>query len=244
MSVFSMDVSISAITVFLQGILSFISPCVLPLIPIYMGYLSGGTAVADESGNTIYDRKKVLINTLFFVIGISFAFFLLGFGVTAASKFFFKNQLIFVKLGGIIILLFGIYQLGFLGNSKILSRQFSLPFKINKLAMSPFTALIMGFLFSFAWTPCVGPALTTVLLMAASANTSANGFLLIAIYVLGFTLPFIAVGFFTTALIKFFRSHIAIVNYTEKIGGILMILTGLLMITGLINHISSFLSKL
>ena len=92
--------------------------------------------------------------------------------------------------------------------------------------MSPITALIMGFTFSFAWTPCVGPALTSVLLMAASASTKLWGFLLIGVYTIGFVLPFLAVGLFTTKLLEFFKAHVKVVRYTAKIGGVLMIFMG------------------
>ena len=108
--------------------------------------------------------------------------------------------------------------------------------------MSPVTALIMGFTFSFAWTPCVGPALTSVLLMAGSAQSSAKGFLLIGVYTLGFVLPFLAAGIFTSQLLGFFRKHMKAVRYTVKIGGLLMILMGVLMFTGTMNDITGYLS--
>ena len=108
---FSVETSISAITVFLQGILSFFSPCVLPLVPLYIGYLAGGTKTVDPDGTVHYQRKKVLLNTLFFVIGISFAFFLLGFGFTAAGRFFSGNRMLLARIGGVIVILFGLYQL-------------------------------------------------------------------------------------------------------------------------------------
>ena len=159
---FSLDVSVPALTVFLQGLVSFFSPCVLPLLPLYIGYLSGGTRSVGEDGRIYYKRSKVMVNTIFFVVGVSFAFFLLGFGVSALGHFFNRGQLLFAKIGGIIVILFGLYQLGFLGTSTVLGREHRLPFRLDKMAMSPVTALIMGFTFSFAWTPCVGPALRCV----------------------------------------------------------------------------------
>ena len=108
--------------------------------------------------------------------------------------------------------------------------------------MNPLTALILGFTFSFAWTPCVGPALASVLLLAASASSSFTGFLLIGVYTLGFVLPFLAVGLFTKALLDFFRKYRSAVKYTVKLGGILMILIGVMMFTGWMNGISSYLS--
>ena len=240
---FNLDVSIPAVTVFFQGLVSFFSPCVLPLLPLYIGYLSGGTAVRDENGRMHYKRSKVMLHTLFFVIGVSFAFFLLGLGMSALGSFFHSKQALFARIGGVLVMLFGLYQLGVFGTSKVLGQERRLPFQLDKLAMSPVTALIMGFTFSFAWTPCVGPALTSVLIMAASAATRGQGFLLIGVYTLGFVLPFLAVGLFTTTLLEFFKKHRSVVNYTVKIGGVLMIAMGLMMFTGKMNDVTGYLSQ-
>lgn len=239
---FSLDVSVPALTVFFQGLLSFFSPCVLPLIPLYIGYLSGGTGKRGADGKIHYQKSKVMIHTLCFVIGVSFAFFALGLGVSALGSFLNKNQMLFARIGGVIIVLFGFYQLGVFGNSRVLGKERRLPFHLDKLAMSPLIALIMGFTFSFAWTPCVGPALTSVLLMAASANTKVMGFMLIGVYTVGFVLPFLAVGLFTTTLLEFFKSHMNVVKYTVKVGGALMILMGVLMFTGKMNAFTGYLS--
>lgn len=241
---FTLDVSISAVTVFLQGLLSFFSPCVLPLLPLYIGYLSGGTAVKGEDGKIHYKQSKVLVHTLFFVAGVSFAFFLLGLGVSAVGGFFHSHQAMFARVGGILVMLFALYQLGIFGTSSVLGREHRLPFQLDRLAMSPVTALIMGFTFSFAWTPCVGPALTSVLLMAASAATRSQGFGLIGVYTLGFVLPFLFVGLFTTRLLELFRKYRGVVRYTVKIGGILMVLMGILMFTGKMNDVTGYLSRI
>lgn len=237
----TIETGISSVTVFFQGLISFFSPCVLPLIPLYIGYLSGGAKTVDENGNILYKRSRIMRNTLFFVLGISFAFFLLGFGFTAIGRFFHNYQTWFTRIGGIIVILFGLYQLGLFGSSS-LSKEHRLHFQPDSLAMNPLTALILGFTFSFAWTPCVGPALASVLLLAASASSSFTGFLLIGVYTLGFVLPFLAVGLFTKALLDFFRKYRSAVKYTVKLGGILMILIGVMMFTGWMNGISSYLS--
>src|SRR5699024_8078306 len=109
---FTIENSVSPVTVFLQGALSFFSPCVLPLVPLYVGYLAGGAATVGEDGVRRYPRGKVFLNTLFFVAGISFAFFLLGLGLSALGTFFQSHQVWFARASGIIILLFGLYQLG------------------------------------------------------------------------------------------------------------------------------------
>ena len=241
---FTLDVSISAVTIFLQGLLSFFSPCVLPLLPLYIGYLSGGTAVKGEDGRMHYKQSKVLLHTVFFVTGVSFAFFLLGLGVSAVGGFFHSYQAMFARTGGILVMLFGLYQMGIFGISSVLGKEHRLPFRLDRFAMSPVTALLMGFTFSFAWTPCVGPALTSVLLMAASAATKAQGFVLIGVYTMGFVLPFLFVGLFTTQLLELFKKCRGVVQYTVKIGGILMVLMGILMFTGKMNDVTGYLSRI
>ena len=240
---FSIETSVSALTVFFQGILSFLSPCVLPLVPLYIGYLSGGTKTVDEDGTIHYPRRKVMLNTLFFVLGVSFAFFLLGFGFTAAGRFFSRYQILFTRVGGILVTLFGLYQLGLFGQSRLIAREHRLPFHLDRFTMGPLAALLLGFTFSFAWTPCVGPALASVLLMASSAATMGTGFALIGLYTLGFVLPFLAVGLFTSTLLDFFRKHQKVVRYTVKVGGALMVLMGIMMFTGWMNGFSSYLSR-
>ena len=125
-----------------------------------------------------------------------------------------------------------------------MGKEHRLPFRLDRFAMSPVTALLMGFTFSFAWTPCVGPALTSVLLMAASAATKAQGFVLIGVYTMGFVLPFLFVGLFTTQLLELFKKYRGVVQYTVKIGGILMVLMGILMFTGKMNDVTGYLSRI
>ena len=239
---FTIETSVPMITVFLQGILSFFSPCILPLVPLYISYLSGGTVETDENGTVIYPRKKVLINTLFFVLGISFSFFLLGFGATALGEFLGNNRSLFARISGIIMIIFGLYQFGMFGQSKVLGQEKRLPFFLKKYAMGPIPALVLGFTFSFAWTPCVGPILSSVLLMAGSAGMAGRGFLLIGVYTIGFVLPFLAVGLFTAKVLELFRKHRNVVAYTVKIGAVLLIVMGVMTLTGLMNGMTNYFS--
>ena len=198
----------------------------------------------DEDGNVHYPRKKILVNTLFFVIGISFTFFLLGFGFTALGRFFTDNRAWFARISGIIMILFGLYQLGLFGRSGAIEREHRLPFRLDRFTMNPLVALLLGFTFSFAWTPCVGPTLASVLLMASSSATSGRGFLLVSVYTLGFVLPFLAVGLFTGAVLDFFRRKRNVVRYTVKIGAVLLILMGIMTLTGFMNGITGYLSSI
>ena len=184
-----------------------------------------------------------MVNTLFFVLGISFAFLLLGLGFSAVGRFFSGNRALFARLGGILVILLGVYQLGIFGSSTALSQERRLPLRIDRLAMGPLPALLLGFVFSFAWTPCVGPALTGVLLLASSASSTAAGFGLIGVYTLGFVLPFLAVGLFTDRLLALFQRHQKAMRITVRAGGVLLILIGVMMFTGWMNGITGYLSS-
>ena len=238
MSGFDLSVSVSLVTVFVQGILSFFSPCVLPLLPLYLGYLSG--SMGDTQGAPT-SRVKTLVNTLFFVIGISAAFFLLALGMTALGQALHQYQKIIIQVGGILIIAFGLFQLGVF-RPMALEQDRRIRFPLQKLAMSPLVALVFGFTFSFAWTPCVGPALASVLLMAGSADTALQGFALIGLYTLGFVLPFLAVALFAGGLLKLFQKHRNVVRYTVKVGGALLVVIGLLMVTGWMDTLSGSLA--
>ena len=240
---FSLEMSVSALTVFVQGLLSFFSPCVLPLIPLYVGYLAGGTAQVRDDGTIEYPRAKVLVNTVFFVVGVSFAFFLLGFGFTALGQFFTGNQRAFSVVAGIIMALFGLYMLGAFGKARAVETERRLPFRLDRFAMNPLVALVLGFTFSFAWTPCVGPVLASVLLMASSSASAAAGYALVGVYTLGFVLPFLAVGLFTGVVLRFFRAHGNVVKCTVKVGGALLIVMGVMTVTGWMNGVTSYLSS-
>ena len=240
---FDVGTSVPVITVFVQGLLSFFSPCVLPLVPLYLGYLAGGSARTREDGTIDYPRRTVLVNTVFFVVGVSFAFFLLGFGFTALGQFFTGNQRAFSVVAGLIMVAFGLYMLGVFGKVRAVETERRLPFRLDRFAMNPLVALVLGFTFSFAWTPCIGPVLAGVLLMASSSASAAMGYALVGVYTLGFVLPFLAVGLFTGAVLRFFRTHGNVVKYTVKVGGALLVVMGVMTITGWMNGVTSYLSS-
>lgn len=236
-----LDVTVSALTVFIQGLLSFFSPCILPIIPLYVGYLSGGTVSEGADGEKIYDQRKVLIHTSCFILGISCAFFILGLGFSTLGTFLTSHQETITMIGGSFIIIMGLIQLGVF--KKItLYKEFRLPVKINAEKMNPLTALLMGFTFSFAWTPCVGPALSTVLIMISSTSNKALGMILMGIYTIGFILPFLFLGIFTTRVLSFFKKNVNLVKYTVRIGAVVMILMGVLMVTGQMNRLTSYLA--
>ena len=221
---------ISAVAVFLQGIFSVFSPCVLPLLPVYFGYLSGGTAERNADGALRFERGKVILNTLFFVAGISAAFFLLGLGASAAGSALIKHQKVITRAGGILMILFGLYQLGLLGEWGFLSKERRLPFQFKTMSTSPVMAFVFGFVFSFAWTPCVGPMLSSVLILAAAEPE--KGMVMILLYTLGFVIPFLLLGLFSETILNWVNKHKSIMTFTVKAGGVLMLALGLLLFTG------------
>lgn len=228
--------NISFLLVFMAGLTSFFSPCVLPLLPIYLGYLSG-----NELEDGKYKTKKVLINTIAFVLGISVTFFLLGLAFTNAAQFFTSNKNIITKVSGIIVIIFGLVQVDFI-EFKIFNQEKRLNTRFNKDKMNPMMAFLMGLAFSFAWTPCVGPMLSSVLLLASSAKSVILGNTLVFVYTVGFIIPFLLCGIFTTRLLNFLNQRRAIVKYVKKIGGIILIIIGIMMFSGWLNTFSGYLN--
>lgn len=235
--------SVNFILVFAEGILSFLSPCVIPLIPVYMGYLAGSGGSISEDGKIKYDRAKVFLHTVFFALGISFAFFILGMSFTTIGKFFSSNKLMFTKIGGVLIFILGFFQLGILDFS-VLQKERKINLKLADKKMNPMLALVMGFTFSFAWTPCIGPALSSVLIMASGAKTALLGNMLVFVYALGFLIPFLLLGLFTTEVLNFLKSRQNLLKYTVKAGGVILVIMGFMTFTGWMNGVSGYLNSL
>ncbi len=228
--------------VFLEGVLSFFSPCVLPLLPVYISYLAGNAKRTLEDGSVIYQRKKVFLHTVCFVLGISAAFFLLGLSFSALGSFFNNYKTWFTKIGGILIVLLGLFQLGVF-DFAFLQKERKIHFSLAGKQVNPLLAFVMGFTFSFAWTPCVGPALSSVLILASSAKSAVVGNLLVLVYAVGFVIPFLLVGLFTTQVLNFLRSKQKFLKYTIKAGGILLVVIGVMTFTGWMNGVSGYLTS-
>lgn len=234
--------SISFALVFFEGLLSFFSPCVIPLIPIYMGYLAGNAKQISEDGLITYERKKVFFHTVCFVLGVSFSFFILGMSFSVLGRFFQEKQVLFTRIGGILIIILGLFQLGIF-DFKWLQRERKIRLNLGEKKVNPLIAFVMGFTFSFAWTPCVGPALSSVLILASSAKNSFTGNMLVLLYALGFVVPFIVLGLFTTQALNFLKKNQKLLKYTIKIGGVILILIGIMTFTGWMNGISGYLNR-
>lgn len=220
--------NLNIIVVFLEGIISFFSPCVIPILPLYFSYLSTNAQQNREDGTIYYKQSKIFLYTLFFIFGISTAFFLLGFAFTSFGHLFRVYQYPIAFISGIIILFFGCMQLGIV-HLPFHGKEFRLKNKINIQKMNLGTSFLLGFTFSFAWTPCVGPTLSSVLLLAANTSTLL-GMLYIGVYALGFLLPFLGIGLFTTPILNFIKKKQSMIQYTIKIAGFMIIMVGISLI--------------
>lgn len=220
--------NINFLLVFAAGIFSFFSPCIIPLLPVYVSYLSGNS-ISYEDGKPVYDQKKVFIHTLFFVLGISAAFFILGFSFSKLGSFFSANRLLFSRISGSIIIILGLFQLGIIQISAMKNEH---RIKYDMKKMNPAVAFIVGFTFSFAWTPCIGPVLSAVLIMASGAETGAMGNLLIFIYSLGFVIPFLLLGIFTTKILQWLKAGKKFLGYSVKISGGILLIIGVMTLAG------------
>ncbi len=167
--------------VFIAGLLSFFSPCVIPIIPMYVGFLAGDF---DENGP---NKKKMYINAIGFFIGLMSVFILLGATATAIGGFLLDKSTVIRKALGVVVIFFGIFQLGIIKPS-FLMKERKMRVKIKSASFG--TAVLMGAAFSFGWTPCVGPILGTVLALAANSKTLSVGIIYLIVYTIGFAIPF------------------------------------------------------
>ncbi|MGS6933753.1 cytochrome c biogenesis protein/redoxin [Clostridioides difficile] len=227
--------NVNLFLVFIEGIVSFFSPCILPILPIYLSILSNSSVENLKEGKTSFIGSSLFKNTIFFALGISTTFFILGSSVKVLSMFFNENKDLIMFIGGIIIIIMGLFYMGIIKFS-ILNREkrFNVKFK----EMKAITAFILGFTFSFGWTPCIGPILASVLVMVSSSSNHLSANLLIAVYTIGFILPFIITAMFYSKLFKTIDKIKSNMEIIKKIGGIILIVSGILMMVNGFGSIS------
>lgn len=227
--------NVNLFLVFIEGIVSFFSPCILPILPIYLSILSNSSVESLKEGKTNFIRSSLFKNTIFFALGISTTFFILGSSVRVLSMFFSENKDLIMFIGGIIIIIMGLFYMGII-KSSILNREkrFNVKFK----EMKAITAFILGFTFSFGWTPCIGPILASVLVMVSSSTNHLSANLLIAVYTIGFILPFIITSMFYSKLFKTIDKIKYNMEIIKKIGGLILIVSGILMMVNGFGSIS------
>ncbi len=223
-----MNFNISAGSLFLEGLLSFFSPCVLPLIPLYISYLTRDAREENADGTYTYRRRKTFFLTLCFVLGICTVFFLAGLGSSALRTFFADHRTAMQIIGGILLILFGLVSLHVI-EIPALNRTYQKNLNLSG-RMSYLKAWLMGFFFSFAWSPCIGPMLAQAIVMSSAAETAGEGWLLIGSYTLGFILMFLLLGLFTGEILNFLKKHRDIVKYTGIAGGVVVLLMGVYML--------------
>ncbi|WP_131022215.1 cytochrome c biogenesis protein/redoxin [Clostridioides difficile] len=227
--------NVNLFLVFIEGIVSFFSPCILPILPIYLSILSNSSVENLKEGKTSFIGSSLFKNTIFFALGISTTFFILGSSVKVLSMFFDENKDLIMFIGGIIIIIMGLFYMGII-KSSILNREkrFNVKFK----EMRAITAFLLGFTFSFGWTPCIGPILASVLVMVSSSSNHLSANLLIAVYTIGFILPFIITAMFYSKLFKTIDKIKSNMEIIKKIGGIILIVSGILMMVNGFGSIS------
>jgi cytochrome c-type biogenesis protein len=223
--------------VFGAGLLSFFAPCILPLLPVYVSYLSG--SIADGTNQGVADtssfrfRSSFMMRTLLFVLGLSVVFILLGFGSGILGNIISSPR--FIAICGAIVILFGIYQTGLIKLSW-LEREKKL--SSNRVAKGGYIgAFLLGLTFSFGWTPCIGPVLAGILSIAAGEGSPAYGGFLMFLYTLGLAIPFLIMSVFSEVLVKRIRRLYRFMGGIKIASGCMLIIMGLLLMTDRLNTI-------
>lgn len=224
---------INLILVFFEGLFSFFSPCVLPIIPIYLSMLSNSST--DIMKDKTFKNSTLFKNTLFFTLGICTTFFILSMAIGAFSQFFIGNKELLMLIGGIFIIIMGVFYMGYV-DIPLLQREKR--FEMHSKDMNILSSFMLGLTFSFGWTPCIGPMLTSVLIMASGTQNILIGNALVLIYSIGFILPFIILAMFYKKLFEKFNNMKKHLGTLKKIGGILLIISGLIMSFNGINKIN------
>lgn len=202
----------------LEGVLSFLSPCILPLLPVYLSILANSTTE---------DMKVLIRNTLGFVLGISSTFVVLGMSVYTVGNIFKEYQGILTLTGGMIIVIMGLFYMGVI-QFNLLNQEKR--FHIKTGHMNIFSSFILGLTFSFGWTPCIGPALTSVLVMASTSDSRTTALFLILVYTIGFTMPFMILAIFYKKLVKYIDQIKKHMLFIKRAGGVVLIAVGIGMI--------------
>ncbi len=221
---------VSLFSAFLAGFLTFLAPCTLPLVPAYLAFLAGGTGPAEES--------KVFQRALSFMAGFSAVIILLGVFVNQIGRYVATYRGVLTMAGGLLFVVFGLMLLGFI---RIPMQTRGLPSYLRPT--NNYIAAVLGVVFAFGWSPCVGPILGSIYVLAAQADTVLRGTLLLTLYALGHSLPFILLAYFYD---KSFRVVSVLSRYSERISrgaGVLMIVIGLFMLFGQYGYLLSLFGK-
>ena len=221
---------------FAAGLLSFLSPCVLPLVPSYVGFLTGMT-LPEMSGR----RRVALLHALLFVAGFSLVFVLLGASATALGSALKYYQVWIARIGGILVIVFGVLclglvRVGFLEQDRRLQLQ-------NK-PVGYLGSAVVGIAFGAGWTPCIGPVLGAILSLAATTDSVSRGMLLLGVYSAGLAVPFLLAAIAVESFLDWFQRFRRFLPWVMRVSGVLLILVGLLMATGQFTRLAGWLQQL
>ena len=235
-----MEENVTLLMAFGAGLLSFISPCVLPLIPGYLSYISGVSL--DEMRGTAappHLRRRILTSSVAFILGFSLVFILLGATASVVGQFVFQRLPLFSRIAGIIIILFGLHTMGVLRFEWLYQEK---RLQTSRRPMGPFGAMLVGIAFAFGWTPCLGPIISGILVLAGAQETIGQGVRLLGVYSLGLGVPFfataLAINRFFTALARIRRHY----HKIELVSGGLLVAIGFLIFTNKFTVIARWLT--
>ena len=214
------------------GLISFLSPCVLPLIPGYISYISG------SSFNELVEKKNInLVPIFLFTVGFSLVFIIFGAASTYLGQILLQNSYELRVAAGLVIILFSLHIIGIV-NFKFLNYEKRIETKTNNNFYSP---ILIGMAFAFGWTPCIGPILGSILVLAATEESLNRGILLLIFYSLGLALPFILSGYLIQKFLIFSKNFKKNINLVSKIGGIILLITGILILTNQLQALGYYL---
>lgn len=218
-----MEINVSVLSAFFAGVASFLSPCVLPLVPVYLAQMSGVSVQAMREAN----RRGILFHALLFVLGFSVVFVGLGASATAIGRFFLLHQSFLLYLSGIMVILFGLFLLGLLPIPSL--------YQTKTVPLPRLTGYLgsfgVGFAFALGWTPCIGPILGSILLIASTQKTALEGMALLFVYSIGLGLPFLFASLFFTLFLKVSQRIRPYLIWVERGSGVLLVILGILLLT-------------
>ncbi len=233
--------NISLLAAFTAGIISFISPCVLPLIPGYLSFISGVSVEEMKSGEKkSYVLKKVSLNTIFFILGFSIVFQALGALAPFVGQFLGSKILLFNKIAGIILIIFGLHITGVF---RIPFLNYEKRFHTRSKPLGILGSFVVGLAFALGWTPCIGPILSSIWTLAAQQNTMGKGILLLSSYSLGLGIPFFITAVSFNALLGVFgwvKKHFRTI---EIVSGLFLIAIGILIFFGSFNYLTGLFNR-
>jgi len=233
--------SIGLLTAFAAGAISFLSPCVLPLVPGYVSYVAGRAVVEDPSSGTAALHLPAVGLSVCFVLGFSTVFVLLGASATALGQLLLAYRYELNILAGIIVILFGLFLIGLLRPTWLM-RDFR--FHAEVPGGRPISAYVLGLAFAFGWTPCIGPILGAILTVSAASATVSGGVVLLGVYSLGLGVPFLLAALFTDGLMGRLKTIGRIGRLFQLAAGAILILMGIAMMTGQLSAFSYWLLEL